>query len=98
MVEMEDARGRRYPIALCQDKHTLPGASPAFGMPITICWRVRAEFPSCPGGPAEGAVSVEALLTPGDPGREPGVPRLPTVKQARRHGWKPQFRVCPRRW
>ena len=48
MVEMEDARGRRYPIKNAGISTPCRAPSKYSGTRITICWRVRASAPPAP--------------------------------------------------
>jgi nicotinate phosphoribosyltransferase len=63
LVEMEDADGRRYPIKLSPDKHTLPGAKQVFRFRNRDLLARSSECPSCPGGPADGT-EAEPLIRP----------------------------------
>ena len=84
LVEMEDGNGRRYPIKLSQDKHTLPGAKQVFRFADHDLLARSSECPVCPGGAAEGASDVEALIRPVMLGGQL-VESLPTAEQARQH-------------
>ena len=84
LVEMEDASGRRYPIKLSQDKHTLPGAKQVFRFADHDLLARSSECPSCPGGAAEGSDRMEALICPVILGGSLVEP-LPSAEQARRH-------------
>jgi len=84
LVEMEDASGRRYPIKLSPDKHTLPGAKQVFRFADHDLLARSNECPSCPGGAAEGSDRMEALICPVILGGRLVEP-LPTAEQARRH-------------
>jgi len=97
MVEMEDAHGRRYPIKLSQDKHTLPGAKQVFRFADHDLLARSSECPACPGSTvqgatAEGADSVEALIKPVILGGRLVAP-LPSAEQARRYGMEALARM-----
>jgi nicotinate phosphoribosyltransferase len=84
LVEMDDASGRRYPIKLSQDKHTLPGAKQVFRYADHDLLARSNECPSCPAGSGDGFPGTEALIRPvmlGGTLIEP----LPTAEEARRH-------------
>jgi nicotinate phosphoribosyltransferase len=93
MVEMEDAHGRRYPIKLSQDKHTLPGAKQVFRYLDHDLLARSSECPSCPGGAGEQlGEGIEALIKPVILGGRL-VDRVASAEEARHHGMEALARL-----
>lgn len=83
LVEIEDSKGRRrYPIKLSPDKHTLPGAKQVLRFVDHDLLARSTECPVCPGGTAEGAGNLEALIRPVMLGGKLVEP-LPAIEQVR---------------
>jgi nicotinate phosphoribosyltransferase len=82
LVEIEDAGGRRYPVKLSQDKHTLPGAKQVFRYADHDMLGLATECPACTCEP--GKTACQALQRPVIVGGELVEP-LPSAAAARAH-------------